>query len=57
MKVKLDDIQIDSFITTPEMVGERGTVQAHGASAVTCIHSCVPKYTCPECALTRAEEL
>jgi hypothetical protein len=57
MKVKLDDIQIESFITTPEMAGERGTVQAHDASAVTCRYSCVPKYTCPECAMTRAEEI
>ena len=54
-KVKLDEIRVDSFTTTPEVAAERGTVLGNDASAVTCIWSCVPRYTCPECALTRLE--
>ena len=51
MKVKLEEVRVDSFATTAETVDERGTVQAHEASLLlTCRFSCPPKYTCPECA-------
>jgi|1185.fasta_scaffold641081_2 hypothetical protein len=50
MKVKLEEIRVDSFATTAETADERGTVNGHDASLITCRLSCPPKYTCPECA-------
>ena len=47
MKIRLDDVQVDSFATTHATVAERGTVHAN---EVTVRFSCPPKYTCPECA-------
>lgn len=47
MKVKLEDVRVDSFATTPETAREQGTV--HGFEA-TPRFSCQPQYTCPECA-------
>ncbi|HSU15396.1 pinensin family lanthipeptide [Longimicrobium sp.] len=51
MKVKLEEIRVDSFVTSAEPVDGRGTVRAFEASLLlTCHLSCPPKYTCPECA-------
>ena len=51
MKVKLEEVRVDSFATTAEAGDGRGTVKAHEASLLlTCYLSCPPKYTCPECA-------
>lgn len=50
MKVKLEDIRVDSFPTTAEPAREQGTVRAFDASVPTCRFSCPPYYTCPECA-------
>ena len=47
MKVKLDDIRVDSFPTTSEPTREQGTVCAFEATPR---FSCQPQYTCPECA-------
>jgi hypothetical protein len=47
MKLKLDDVQVESFPTTAEMGAEDGTVHAFAASIP---RSCPAKYTCPECA-------
>ncbi|HEX8246470.1 MAG TPA: hypothetical protein VF541_23395 [Longimicrobium sp.] len=47
MKVKLDDIRVDSFATTAETAREQGTVRAFEATPR---FSCQPQYTCPECA-------
>lgn len=57
MKVKLEEIRVDSFATTSDVAEERGTVQAHAASVITCRFSCPPRFTCPECASPRQEEL
>lgn len=57
MKVKLEDLSVESFATTSEGVGRRGTVNAHEASPLyTCKWSCPPYYTCPECAPPVMEE-
>jgi hypothetical protein len=51
MKVKLEDLRVESFTTTVEADDVRGTVNAHAASLLlTCRFSCPPRYTCPECA-------
>jgi len=50
MKVKLEEIRVDSFATTAEAMDEKGTVNGYNASLITCRLSCPPKYTCPECA-------
>jgi hypothetical protein len=47
MKLKLDDIQVDSFPTL-EPASEAGTV--HGQEFSAPHFSCPPRYTCPECA-------
>jgi hypothetical protein len=47
MKLKLEDIQVDSF-PTHETTDEAGTVQGYQFSYPH--FSCPPKYTCPECA-------
>jgi hypothetical protein len=47
MKIKLDDVRVDSFATTHAPVAGRGTVHAN---EVTVHFSCPPRYTCPECA-------
>jgi hypothetical protein len=47
MKIRLDDVRVESFATTHAPVAERGTVHANEAT----VHfSCPPRYTCPECA-------
>jgi hypothetical protein len=50
MKVKLEELLVESFATTPQAMDARGTVNAHDASLKTCRFSCPPYYTCPECA-------
>jgi len=52
MKVKLENLRVESFATTLETDDVRGTVNAHEATGVvyTCKFSCPPYYTCPECA-------
>ena len=57
MKVKLEDIRVDSFPTTVEAADEAGTVRAFDASIPTCRFSCPPRYTCPECAPIDRQEL
>jgi len=47
MKLKLDDVQVESFPTTAKMEAEDGTVHAFAASIP---RSCPARYTCPECA-------
>jgi hypothetical protein len=47
MKIRLDDVQVESFPTTPEIRGEAGTVHGFAASIP---RSCPARYTCPECA-------
>jgi len=49
MKVKLEEIRVDSFPTAADPMRQRGTVNAYDQTASTCVWSCVPKYTCPEC--------
>ncbi|HSU15397.1 hypothetical protein [Longimicrobium sp.] len=51
MKVKLEEIRVDSFATAAEPSAQRGTVNAHMQTSYTCKWSCYPKYTCPECAM------
>lgn len=51
MKVKLENLRVESFATTAAGGDARGTVNANEASALyTCRFSCPPYYTCPECA-------
>ncbi|HEX8903843.1 MAG TPA: hypothetical protein VF771_03320 [Longimicrobiaceae bacterium] len=50
MKVKLDDIRVDTFATGEVPTLRQGTVRAHEATSYTCRWSCTPYYTCPECA-------
>ncbi|HEV7589782.1 MAG TPA: hypothetical protein VGO40_16825 [Longimicrobium sp.] len=50
MKVKLEELRVESFATTSLATTARGTVNAHDASLATCRFSCPPHYTCPECA-------
>jgi hypothetical protein len=50
MKVKLEELRVESFATTAAADDARGTVYAHEASILTCRFSCPPRYTCPECA-------
>lgn len=47
MKLKPDDVQVESFPTTPAMGSGDGTVHAFAASIP---RSCPARYTCPECA-------
>lgn len=47
MKLRLDEMRVDSFSTTPARADEHGTVYAN---EVTVHFSCPPRYTCPECA-------
>ena len=47
MKIRLEDVRVDSFTTTHAPAEERGTVHAN---EVTVHFSCPPRYTCPECA-------
>jgi hypothetical protein len=51
MKLKLDDIRVDSFATGADAKPARGTVRGHEASLIvlTCYISCPPQYSCPEC--------
>jgi len=57
MKVKLEELCVESFATTPQAMDARGTVNAHEATFVyTCKWSCPPYYTCPECAPRAMEE-
>ncbi|HET7464435.1 MAG TPA: hypothetical protein VFJ82_24460 [Longimicrobium sp.] len=57
MKVKLENLRVESFATTAGADDVRGTVNAHEASALyTCRFSCPPYYTCPECAPPVMEE-
>ncbi|HET7233624.1 MAG TPA: pinensin family lanthipeptide [Longimicrobium sp.] len=53
MKVKLDEVRVESFATTAGNDGARGTVNAHEATPR---FSCQPYYTCPECASPVMEE-
>lgn len=53
MKIRLDDVQVESFPTTPEIAEEDGTVHGFAASIP---RSCPPFYTCPECASPVMEE-
>ncbi|MDB4950610.1 MAG: hypothetical protein JWM27_3259 [Gemmatimonadetes bacterium] len=54
MKLKLEDVQVDSFPTTAETADAEGTVHAFQFSYPH--FSCPPKYTCPECANPGAHE-
>lgn len=59
MKVKLENLRVESFATTAGAGGARGTVNAHekaSAALYTCRFSCPPYYTCPECAPPVMEE-
>lgn len=47
MKAKLEELQVESFATTENGAGARGTVNGHEATPR---FSCQPYYTCPECA-------
>lgn len=47
MKLRIEDLHVDSFATVEAGADARGTVQAH---EVTPLRSCQPRYTCPECA-------
>jgi hypothetical protein len=48
MKLKLEDLGIESFATEEEQRNEGGSVQGYAFSAPH--YSCPPRYTCPECA-------
>ena len=48
MKLKLDEVAVESFATTDGDAETRGTVQGQEFSYPH--FSCPPKYTCPECA-------
>jgi hypothetical protein len=47
MKVKFEDLRVESFVTTTNAADARGTVNGHEATPR---FSCQPHYTCPECA-------
>jgi hypothetical protein len=51
MKLKLEDVRVDSFATADAGTEERGTVHAQGSALIvlTCRASCPGNYTCPEC--------
>jgi hypothetical protein len=53
MKLKLEDVQVDSFITVDASAEQNGTVQGYQFSV---LFSCPPKYTCPECAPPAIDE-
>ena len=54
MKLKLEDVQVDSFATSDDETGRAGTVQGYQFSYPH--YSCPPKYTCPECAPPAMDE-
>jgi hypothetical protein len=55
LRIRLDELSIESFDTTPEMARERGTVRGHGSVFETCLDlscegscfqtNCFPDYT------------
>ena len=47
MKIRLDDVRVESFATTHAPVEARGTVHAN---EFTVHFSCPPRRTCPACA-------
>ena len=47
MKLKIEELLVDSFATDDAARDARGTIHAHEATPY---WSCQPKYTCPECA-------
>ena len=52
MKLKLEDVRVDSFATLEAAPEERGTVQGQAASqliVLTCRATCPGNETCPEC--------
>jgi hypothetical protein len=51
MKLKIDDIRVDSFDTAAEPAETRGTVEAHASQliVITCRATCPGQETCPEC--------
>jgi hypothetical protein len=53
MKLKIEDLRVDSFATADGAMEGRGTVRANEATPY---WSCVPRYTCPECAPPVMEE-
>ena len=53
MKLKIEDLRVDSFATADGQGESRGTVRANEATPY---WSCQPKYTCPECASPVMEE-
>jgi hypothetical protein len=55
MKLKLEDVRVDSFATLDAATVERGTVQGQAASqliVLTCRATCPGNETCPECPVT-----
>lgn len=53
MKLKIDDIRVDSFDTAAVLPDGPGTVEAHASQliVITCRASCPGQETCPECPL------
>jgi hypothetical protein len=50
MKLKLDDIRVDSFATANAATEQRGTVHGHASLLlITCRATCPGHETCPEC--------
>jgi hypothetical protein len=51
MKLKIDDICVESFDTAAVVLDSRGTVEAHASQliVITCRATCPGQETCPEC--------
>jgi hypothetical protein len=51
MKLKLDQVRVESFATEDAAPEMRGTVQGHASQLIvlTCRPSCPGHETCPEC--------
>jgi len=53
MKLKIDDIGVESFDTAADLPETRGTAGAHASQliVITCRATCPGQETCPECPL------
>ena len=58
LKLDLDSVRVDSFITSETAAGARGSVQAHAISGVPCnlltYNSCPTQYCTPPTAFAEA---
>jgi hypothetical protein len=46
IKLNLDELKVESFVTTPPGEGGRGTVEAHTEANPTCIYNCTQQSYC-----------